>query len=269
MSEAARQQADREELTEEIGDVLASIRKLLAMKQAPVERPAAPVEQPAAEAAGERLVLGSDARVVPLNAEKRAEPILQPVAPAGLPALDPSATVGVIEAVVSLQAAPVQVAVPQPVAAPVTAPQRAPEPLIDLTSEIANDIAEEDGLLADLTAADEIAEISAPATQIREPTPEPAAERVLAQSGHSNQKEDPQMLDQTQAKPAATENFDLFASSPADDAEAALLGNALRDLVREVILEEFQGELGGRISRNLRRAVRQEVASAIAAGLKA
>lgn len=62
--------------------------------------------------------------------------------------------------------------------------------------------------------------------------------------------------------------FDLFAADANDDEDQLAGGNALRNLVRDVIRQELQGEMGDRISRNLRRVVRQEVAAAITAGLK-
>ncbi|MBV0892800.1 hypothetical protein KTN05_13205 [Paracoccus sp. Z118] len=52
----------------------------------------------------------------------------------------------------------------------------------------------------------------------------------------------------------------LFA--PAD--EDIPNGSILRSLLREAIRQELQGEMGGRFSRNLRRVIRQEVAYAIA-----
>ena len=63
-------------------------------------------------------------------------------------------------------------------------------------------------------------------------------------------------------------HFDLFASDATDDDDQIAGGNALRNLVRDVIRQELQGEMGERISRNLRRMVRQEVAAAITAGMK-
>ncbi|MFV0410492.1 MAG: hypothetical protein ACK5LJ_12610 [Paracoccus sp. (in: a-proteobacteria)] len=63
------------------------------------------------------------------------------------------------------------------------------------------------------------------------------------------------------------EAFDLFAADEMADDDQLAGGNALRNLVRDVICQELQGEMGERISRNLRRAIRQEVAAAIAAGL--
>ncbi|MFV0293475.1 MAG: hypothetical protein ACK5II_09795 [Paracoccus sp. (in: a-proteobacteria)] len=68
--------------------------------------------------------------------------------------------------------------------------------------------------------------------------------------------------------PLSGESFDLFATDAADEEDQLSGGNALRNLVRDVIRQELQGEMGERISRNLRRAIRQEVTAAIAAGLK-
>ncbi len=62
--------------------------------------------------------------------------------------------------------------------------------------------------------------------------------------------------------------FDLFAADTIEEEDQMAGGNALRNLVRDVIRQELQGEMGDRISRNLRRAIRQEVAAAIEAGLK-
>lgn len=62
--------------------------------------------------------------------------------------------------------------------------------------------------------------------------------------------------------------FDLFAADTVEEEDQMAGGNALRNLVRDVIRQELQGEMGDRISRNLRRAIRQEVAAAIEAGLK-
>ena len=62
--------------------------------------------------------------------------------------------------------------------------------------------------------------------------------------------------------------FDLFAADTTDDEDQMAGGNALRNLVRDVIRQELQGEMGDRISRNLRRAIRQEVTAAIESGLK-
>lgn len=75
-------------------------------------------------------------------------------------------------------------------------------------------------------------------------------------------------LNKTAAAPQKDESFDLFAADANEDDDQLSGGNALRNLVRDVIRQELQGEMGDRISRNLRRAIRQEVASAIAAGLK-
>lgn len=66
----------------------------------------------------------------------------------------------------------------------------------------------------------------------------------------------------------ADAGFDLFAADVAEEEDQMAGGNALRNLVRDVIRQELQGEMGDRISRNLRRAIRQEVAAAIEAGLK-
>ena len=62
--------------------------------------------------------------------------------------------------------------------------------------------------------------------------------------------------------------FDLFAADTSEDEDQMAGGNALRNLVRDVIRQELQGEMGDRISRNLRRAIRQEVTAAIESGLK-
>ncbi|WBU65087.1 hypothetical protein [Paracoccus aerodenitrificans] len=69
-------------------------------------------------------------------------------------------------------------------------------------------------------------------------------------------------------KPQAEEGFDLFAADNSDQVDHLSGGNALRNLVRDVIRQELQGEMGERISRNLRRAIRQEVTSSIEAGLR-
>ncbi|SDE71175.1 hypothetical protein SAMN05421538_11017 [Paracoccus isoporae] len=69
--------------------------------------------------------------------------------------------------------------------------------------------------------------------------------------------------------PVAGPGFDLFASDTAEDRDAPAGGDMLRSLVRDVIRQELHGELGERISRNLRRAIRQEVAGTIAEGLGA
>ena len=93
--------------------------------------------------------------------------------------------------------------------------------------------------------------------------------------GNILKKDDNMMLaeisraDQNVTSPAESETaFDLFAAEAAEDDDQLSGGNALRSLVRDVVRQELQGEMGERISRNLRRAIRNEVAAAIAAGLK-
>lgn len=254
MSEPARQHNEREELSEEIGDVLASIRKLLALKQGPAETQAALIAEEAltqiarpliaSELAAERLVLGNEARVVPLNpAEKRTA---QDVAP--------------IVATAQAEMPTVAVQAPQPAEAMPVDPAVLAEP----RPGSGDGAGAPTGLAEDL--AEEFAPVLAEAAQEDLEIIETTAGRDPVETRAYSQKDNTDMLDQTNG--AANETFDLFGASPAEDTQLPL-GNALRDLVREVLLEEFQGELGSRISRNLRRAVHQEVASAIAAGLKA
>jgi hypothetical protein len=103
-------------------------------------------------------------------------------------------------------------------------------------------------------------------------TPQPVADRqtetatletdmMLAEVNRASLKEEAELLHDRA-------DFDLFAPDANDEDDQLAGGNALRNLVRDVIRQELQGEMGDRISRNLRRVVRQEVAAAITAGLK-
>lgn len=89
----------------------------------------------------------------------------------------------------------------------------------------------------------------------------PENDMMLAEVNRATLQEEADLLH-------ARADFDLFAADALDDDDQMVGGNALRDLVRDVIRQELQGEMGDRISRNLRRVVRQEVAAAITAGLK-
>ncbi|MBA4489908.1 hypothetical protein [Paracoccus sp. S1E-3] len=62
--------------------------------------------------------------------------------------------------------------------------------------------------------------------------------------------------------------IDLFAADLPKDEDQMAGAHALRNLVRDVIRQELQGEIGSRISHNLRRAIRQEVTAAIEAAMK-
>lgn len=111
-----------------------------------------------------------------------------------------------------------------------------------------------------------------PSALIAHITPQPVADKrtetakletdmMLAEVNRASLKEEAELLNRRG-------DFDLFATDASDEEDQLAGGNALRNLVRDVIRQELQGEMGDRISRNLRRVVRQEVAAAITAGLK-
>lgn len=99
--------------------------------------------------------------------------------------------------------------------------------------------------------------------------------RATARATETDAKENDMMLAEISrtdsrhdAESSRRDGFDLFATESTEDEDQMAGGNALRNLVRDVIRQELQGEMGDRISRNLRRAIRQEVTAAIEAGLK-
>ncbi|MDO5642380.1 MAG: hypothetical protein Q4G26_08370 [Paracoccus sp. (in: a-proteobacteria)] len=227
----------------ELGDVLASIRRLIAQEDAGpdftamtsrtdgsggrrstlspgprAERLRSVIER---ELSGvsfedERLVLGHDLRAAPETAARRDSPGPVNMTPDMMPAFDQEGYQQALHAEGSAEAgtgAPVLPFTPQPAATARSAPQKT----------------ENEMMLAEVnrtTVKDEVAQMRGRA------------------------------------------GFDLFAAEAGEEDDQMIGGNALRNLVRDVLTQELQGEMGDRISRNLRRVVRQEVAAVISAGLE-
>lgn len=260
MAEAARG-TSASEISGNIGDVLASIRRLIAQDEAnrahsdPTERlrqaaiaaaearRAAPITSPPPPLILKDSELIAETRTVPRQATvtmPRMRPDLDHRQTEGGPIfLDRNA--GLLKPV-AVEAP----AVVEDMAAPLPEPESAPEsPLISAAASLAATIAE--------TVP------TAPANITSTPKAKAEAAAPVVSAAPDAAAITPK------ATPSDDQNDHLFTIHN-EETPAEML---LRGLIREAIRAELQGELGGQFSRNLRRVIRSEIDIALRQSRKA
>lgn len=238
--------------SDNVGDVLASIRRLIAQdeggKQLPGrplgENPFAPKARPTADAAAEPFVLGHDDLIVP-----QAPEVAQDAPRLHLASISAAA----------VQAGPALAAPSgwQPALIadwPHAEVTQTPMRLADALSHISVSFAapadvstDEPGLTPEEEA--EIAEAEAILAKMIQAVHVPVAEPTIV-----DEMPEAQLTEAEIPLDKADEQAQNLFVDAADDQQAAF-----REMIRSVIRDELQGEMGDRLSRNLRQTIRREV----------